>query len=682
MPRVPAVPHVIYGADYNPEQWPPEVWREDVALMREAGVNLVSLGIFSWALLERAPGEFDFAWLDEVMELLHAGGIGVNLATATASPPPWLSTLYPDSRPVTVDGVRLEVGGRQLYCPSHPGFRAHVATLVRAMADRYGTHPAVQLWHVGNEYGCHIDQCYCDTCAVKFRAWLRARYTTLDALNAAWGTAFWSQHYGEWAQIQPPRRAPTYANPTQQLDWRRFSSDNILELYQLEAGILRDVTPDIPVTTNFLGFLPGLDYFEWATHEDVASVDAYPDPAAAHPHLEAGMIFDLTRSLRGGQRWILMEQATSAVNWRAINAPKAPGLTRLLNHQALAHGASGIMYFQWRASKAGAEKYHSALVQHPGPQRTRVWREVVAFGEELRTLTPLLDARVRARVGIVFDWHSRWALELDSKPAQLSLMPLVQAWYAALRQLGQNVDFVHPGSDLGAYDLLVMPNSYLLTDADATNVRAYVQGGGHLVTGFFSGIVDGHEHIGLGGYPASLRDVLGLWVEEWVPLHPDELTHVRFTGAATPVPATTWAEVIHPTGAEVLATFQDGYWQGGPAITRHVSGQGQATYIATQLPEQSLMDVLRGALTDAGVPHATLPPHLDVTLSETQGGLILHLLNAHPADTVQVTVPGTLHTLDGQPLAQPLTLEPYGVRLVRVPAGFSVADITVVAGRH
>ncbi|WP_309571189.1 beta-galactosidase, partial [Deinococcus sp.] len=623
MPGVPNVPHVIYGADYNPEQWPPEVWREDVRLMQEAGVNLVSLGIFSWALLERAPGEFDFAWLDEVVELLHAGGIGVNLATATASPPPWLSTLYPDSRPVTVDGVRLEIGGRQSYCPSHGGFRAHVAALVRAVAERYGTHPAVQLWHVNNEYGCHIDQCYCDLCAAKFRVWLRAKYTTLDALNAAWGTAFWSQHYSDWAQIQPPRRAPTYANPTQQLDWRRFSSDTILELHHLEAGILREVTPQIPVTTNFLGFLPGLDYFTWAPHEDVVSLDAYPDPYGEWPHLEAGIQFDLTRSLRGGQRWILMEQATSAVNWRPINAPKPPGLARLLNHQALAHGASGIMSFQWRASRAGAEKYHSALVQHSGPARSRVWQEVVDFGRELRDLTFLLEAQVPAQVAIVFDWNSWWALEIDSKPARLSLMPLVQEWYAALRQLGQNVDFVHPGADLLPYGAVIMPNSYLLAESDAANVRAYVQGGGHLVTGFFSGIVDEHEHVGLGGYPTSLRDVLGVWVEEWVPLHPGETTSVRFTGQATEIMATTWAEVVHPDGAEVLATFENGFYAGGPAITRHTSGEGQATYLATRLPPTALLDVLRGVLTEAGIPHATLPAYLDVTLSEAQDGKVL-----------------------------------------------------------
>lgn len=336
---------LIYGADYNPEQWPRETWREDALLMQEAGVNLVSLAIFSWAHLEPHPGAYDFAWLDEVIDLLHAHGVNVNLATATASPPPWLSLRYPDSRPVTADGIRLEVGGRQLYCPSHQGFRTHAQQLVKHIAQRYQNHPALKLWHVNNEYGCHIDQCFCALCAGEFRGWLQRKYGTLDALNAAWGTAFWSQRYGEWAEIQPPRRAPTYANPTQQLDWRRFSSDNILSLYRMEVAVLRGVTPHIPVTTNFLGFLPGLDYFKWAQEEDVVSLDAYPDPSGPTPHLEAGMTYDIMRSLRGGQRWILMEQATSAVNWRQRNALKRPGLMRLLNHQALAHGANGLMFF-------------------------------------------------------------------------------------------------------------------------------------------------------------------------------------------------------------------------------------------------------------------------------------------------------------------------------------------------
>ncbi|MCD0166866.1 beta-galactosidase [Deinococcus sp. 12RED42] len=671
---------VIYGADYNPEQWPREVWAEDVRLMNEAGVNLVSLGIFSWAQLERGEGDFDFGWLDEVMDLLHAGGVDVNLATATASPPPWFSLKYPDSRPVTVDGVRLEVGGRQGYCPSHPALREGVARLTRAVATRYARHPALKLWHINNEYGCHIDQCFCEHCARRFRAWLEARYATIDALNDAWGTAFWSQRYTDWAEIQPPRRAPTYANPTQQLDWRRFSSDNILELHTLERGILTEMTPDVPATTNFLGFLPGLDYFRWAQEEDVVSLDAYPDPGQPDSHLEAGMVFDLTRSLGGGNRWILMEQATSAVNWRTRNAPKAPGQMRMLNHLALAKGASGIMFFQWRASKAGAEKFHSGLVQHVGPERSRVWREVTDFGAELRELTPLLDARVPARVAVMFDWHNWWALNIDSKPGVLPLLPLLGRWYAALRTLGQNVDFVAPGGDLEGYDVVVLPNLYLMDDATGADLRAFTERGGHLIAGYFTGVVDSREHVHLGGYGGPLRDVLGLWVEEWDVLLPGQTNTVTLNGQTVTV--TDWCDVLHLDGAEAVATYEGRFYAGQAAVTRHTAGQGTAWYVGTELPAHALRDVLRGVLDGAGVPHTDLPATLDLSVSQLpDGSHLLHLLSADPQRTQRVQIPAGGTFFPARPerggVGMHVDLAPFSVTLIHYPGPVEVSAVTV-----
>src|SRR3954452_3458192 len=245
-----ALDQLAYGGDYNPEQWPEEIWREDVRLMQEAGVNLGSVGIFSRALLEPEPGSFDFGWLDRVLDLLHGGGIRVDLATATASPPPWLSTAHPESLPVTKDGKTLWPGGRQAYCPSSTAYREAAARLVRALAERYGEHPALELWHINNEYGRHVSECYCDASAAAFRVWLEAKYGTLDALNDAWGTAFWSQRYHAWEEILPPRLAPNFINPTQQLDFQRFSSDELLACYRAEAEILRPT--GIPITTNFM----------------------------------------------------------------------------------------------------------------------------------------------------------------------------------------------------------------------------------------------------------------------------------------------------------------------------------------------------------------------------------------------------------------------------------------------
>ena len=407
-----------YGADYNPEQWPREVWADDVRLMRAAGVNIVSLGIFSWARIQPRPDAWDFGWLDEVMDLLHAGGIAVDLATATASPPPWLTTAHPEILPVTRTGATVWPGARQHWRPTSPVFRRYALRLVRALAERYVDHPALAAWHVSNELGCHNLYDYSEDAAAAFRTWLRDRYGTLDALNAAWGTAFWSQLYGAWAQVLPPRLAASHPNPTQQLDFMRFSSDALKDHLLAERDLLRKITPDVPVTTNFMvmGEVKGMDYAAWAGEVDFVANDHYvvPGPQARD---ELSFSANLTSGIAGGRPWFLMEHATSAVNWQPVNLPKLRGelLRDALTH--VAHGADAVCFFQWRQSVAGAEKYHSAMVPHAG-EDSDVHRAVVELGRVLERLAPVAGAcRVPAPVAVLFDWQSWWAGELDSHPS-------------------------------------------------------------------------------------------------------------------------------------------------------------------------------------------------------------------------------------------------------------------------
>ena len=347
---------ILYGGDYNPEQWPEDVWLEDMRLMKLANVNMASINIFSWASLEPAPEHYQFSQLDRIMDMLAENDIAANLATATASPPTWMSRLYPNMLPVTREGTRLSHGSRQHYCPNSVDFRREAAELVRRLAERYAAHPALKLWHVNNEYGCHVSACYCDQCAAAFRKWLQARYDSLDSLNVAWGTDFWSQHYYAWEDVLPPRISPTHSNPGQVLDYQRFMSDSLLECYLTEARILREITPEIPITTNFMGAFKPADYFAWAPHLDIISTDSYP--ANTVPAWETAITDDLMHSLKGGQPYLLMEQSPSQVNWMQQNPHKRPGRMRVLSYQNLAHGADGIMFFQWRQSQAGAEKFH------------------------------------------------------------------------------------------------------------------------------------------------------------------------------------------------------------------------------------------------------------------------------------------------------------------------------------
>jgi beta-galactosidase len=662
------LPHLAYGGDYNPEQWPEDVWPEDVRLMQLAGVNLVTVGVFSWSRLEPEAGRFDFDWLDRVLSLLDAGGIMVDLATATASPPPWLSHQHPEMLPVLADGVSLWPGSRQHYCPSSPVYRSAAGRLVEQMASRYARHPALAMWHIGNEYGCHVAACYCDESARDFRRWLEVRYQTIDELNRAWATDFWSQRYSSFAEILPPRQTPTWPNPTQQLDFLRFSSDALLECFETERTILRELTPDIPITTNFMNFFKPVDYWTWAEREDVVSNDSYPDPADLEAGMRAAMAGDLMRSLGHGRPWMLMEQTPSRVNWRPVNAAKPPGVMRLWSYQALARGADAVMFFQWRQSRAGAEKFHSAIVPHGRAEASPVWAEAVQLGNELKRLDPICGSRVKAEVAIVFEWPSWWALELPSKPStEIRMMQQIESYYRALFEANITADFIRSQDDLTAYRVVLVPNLYMVSDQGAKNLSDFVRDGGRLLMSFFTGIVDPDDHVRLGGYPAPFTGMLGLAVVDFMPLSLGTTIAVQWNDG-TITQASLWTELIEPAGAQTIARFASGSLLDKPAVTRHQFGTGNAHYLATRLDGPAMRELLQRITTEAEVaPVITEFTGVEAVLRETDDATFLFLLN-HGDQAAEVTLPyaGSDLLRDGEPPSAQLHIVPKGVAILRL----------------
>ncbi|WP_432184298.1 beta-galactosidase [Streptomyces tendae] len=645
---------ILYGGDYNPEQWPEETWPEDVRLMKAAGVNSVTLGVFSWSKLEPRPGVHDFGWLDRLMDLLHEAGIGVVLATPTASPPPWLGHLHPDTLPRDADGRTEWWGGRQHFSHSSTVYRRHAAAITEALAARYASHPALTLWHINNEYCTHD---YGDEAATRFRRWLQDRYGTLDALNTAWGTAFWSQGYGDWAEVAPPRHAHYLRNPGHVLDFRRFTSDMLLECYTAERDIVRRHTPHIPVTTNFMPLWSGQDAWRWAEEEDVVSVDLYPDPRDPFGAQEGALVQDMTRSQARGP-WMLMEQAAGPVNWRGVNHPKPRGLNRLWSLQAVARGADAVCYFQWRQSRQGAEKFHSGMVGHAG-EHGRTHQEVVELGADLARLGPhVAGGTVGSDIAVLHDWHAWWAADQEARPsARVDHADVLRAWHRALWRGGLTTDFAHPEDDLTPYKAVVVPQLYALTDAAVDNLLAHVRGGGTLVCGFLTGVADMDDRIRPGGMDARLRELFGIrTLHEWWPLDADESADCDgFRG-------TLWSEEIEPDGtASETIPYRGGELDGLPAVLR----KGSAWYLSTLPEPDALRDLLARVAADAGA-HPVLDA-LPADVEAVRRGDLLFLLH-HGRDPVTVDVPGThRELLTDAVVTDRVTLGRYGVAVLRDP---------------
>ncbi|MCX5243468.1 beta-galactosidase [Streptomyces prunicolor] len=660
---------LAFGGDYNPEQWPESVWPEDVRLMREAGVTMVSVGIFSWALLEPEQGVYDFGWLDRLLDLLHEHGIRADLGTPTVAPPAWFYRAHPEALPVTADGTRYEFGSRGAICHSNADYRAAAATITTQLAQRYGDHPALAMWHVFNEYGVPVSACYCDSCAAHFRRWLTKTYKTVDGVNEAWGTAFWGQRYGDLDQINPPRLTPTAVNPAQALDYSRFADATMRENFVAERDILHRLAPGIPVTTNFMTALSqceSVDYWAWGREVDLVTNDHYLITDGRRTHVNLAMAADLTRSVAGGAPWLLLEHSTSGVNWQPRNPAKAPGqmARNALSH--VARGSDGAMFFQWRQSRRGAEKFHSAMLPHGGTE-TRVWREVVQLGASVEELGQIRGTRTQADVAVVWDWQSWWAQKLAWRPSEdHDARERADAFYEALYDRHLTVDFAHPEADLSAYPLVVVPALYLMTEAAGRNLERYVENGGTLVVSYFSGIVDEHDAVHEGAYPGALRDVLGLTVEEFSPLLAGQ--QVRITGPdGSELTGDVWTEFVVPNGAETVWTYAEGLTADHPAVTRHRLGEGTAWYVSTRLDAHGLDALLGWATEDARIaPRADLPYDVEVVRREGELGSFLFAIN-HSASDVKVPL-GTDGTelLTGERAAGGLAVPAGAVRVVRL----------------
>ena len=604
----PRFPRFLHGGDYNPDQWLncPEILERDVQLMQQAHVNCVSVGIFSWALLEPEEGRYDFVWLDQVIDRLWKGGIHVILATPSGARPAWMAQKYPEVLRVNKQLERNHFGGRHNHCMTSPVYREKVRAINHALAERYSKHPAVILWHLSNEYS---GDCYCPLCQEKFRAWLREKYGTLDNLNEKWWTGFWSMRYTDWSQIEPPSPRGQMSNPAMLVDWRRFSTQQCKDFMTMERDTVKAVNPELLCTANLMERFWDYDYFSLGEAMDVISWDAYPawggtdDVATA---AEFACNHDLMRSFKH-QPFLLMESTPSLVNWHPHNRTKRPGMHELGSMQAVAHGSQSVLYFQWRQGRGGAEMFHGAVVDHYGEPDTRTFRDVTKVGEDLEKLQPIYDTERTAKACILYDTENRWAIDFAQagNNGAMKYFDTVVMHYRALWEQGYAVDFcdMRECTDLSGYDLVSAPMLFMTRNGIEKKLRAFVERGGVLLTTYWSGVVDAYDLAYLGAAPHDLTDVLGLRATELDALYPEQSNGLRTKdGAAYKI--TELCGLVELRGAEVEGTYTSDWYAGQPCLTRHTYGKGEAWYLAAKADQNALNAFYRRLAERAGLPRA------------------------------------------------------------------------------
>lgn len=660
---------ILFGGDYNPEQWSRQTWDEDMALFRQASVNTVTINVFAWALLQKSEQEYDFTGLDEIVHRHAQAGHHIIMATSTATVPAWLARKYPDVLRTDYHGVHKKFGKRHNFCPNSLIYRRYAMALVQRLAERYKDESAIVYWHIGNEFE---GECFCENCEKAFRTWLQEKYQTMEALNSAWNTAFWSHSFYDWEEIVLPNdlgdgETGLAFMSAIKLDYARFNSDAQLACYKAERDIIHSIIPNARCTTNLMGTYRTMDYFRWAREMDIVSWDCYP--GYREPWSMTAMTHDLMRGLKDGP-FLLMEQAPSQQNWQPYNTLKQPGEIRAQSYQSIAHGADSVLFFQMRQSVGGCEKFHSALISHSGRNDTRVFQELSNLGGELKKLgEKTVGSTNRGQAAIIFDWDSYQALEMCIGPNRdLRYVPEVWRFYDALYRRHIPVDFLpaDAGTDsLASYPLVLCPVLYMLQDNTRDQLEDYVRQGGTLVTGYMSGMADSNDRIYTGGYPGPLREMCGIWIDERDALPPDESRKLTIDGNDS-YNCGLLCDLICAEGAQVKARYASGFYAGTPAVTAHRYGRGQAWYFGTKPDDNAFNLLMNQVVEESGAcPLLHETTALEITCRKKNGLRFWFLINfTHENQPLPKALMGMLDLLSGEIMTEEKQLPPYGVLIL------------------
>ena len=667
------IPVLLHGGDYNPDQWldRPDILEEDIKMMKKAGVNTATVGVFSWSALEPQEGNFQFGWLHDIMDKLYENGIYTVLATPTGARPAWMDEKYPSVLRVEKDGRRNHHSGRHNHCMSSLEYRALVEKMDTKLAQEFGSHPGLILWHISNELG---GECYCDSCKKRFQEYLREKYhNNIEELNKQWWTSFWSRRFDSFEQIEPPYDNGEHSILGLNLDWKRFNSWNMKDYLAFERRILKKYTPQVPATANFMKLFEQLDYVDLAKEIDIISWDGYPSwnndyETPADTAAELSFDHAVMRSLKKDKPFMLMESTPSLVNWHSVNKLKRPGILRASSIQTIGCGSDTVQYFQWRKGRGAAEQFHGAVVDHLGRDDTRVFKEVSEVGELLKKLAPVTGSRVASKAAVLFDWSNRWAIKdmqgmaHDTKKYEKE----VRKFYNIHLKKGINADIVFPLEDLSSYSLVVLPMYYAVSKEAGAWLKEYVKNGGTVVATYLTAYVNENTLAYLGGFPgAGLGEVFGLYAEELDTLYPTDSNAVLMKDGNKAI-VKDYCELIKLTGAEVLGTYESDFYAGMPAVTVHSYGNGKAYYIGTRMEEEDLIKFFTPIWSECGIKEKELPEGVEYLTRTAEDGSTFDFYvnyNAMPV-TVQLSKDGT-NLLNGEAVSGKVEILPFNAVVVK-----------------
>jgi beta-galactosidase len=647
----------LLGVDYYPDQTPESLWEEDARRISESGLTNVRIAEFAWALMEPAQGKFDFAWLQRSVDILHRNNIGVILGTPSAAPPPWLSAKYPEILEVNEKGEKLHPGGRRFTCPTNATYRRLSLIIATEMAKMFAAHPGVIGWQIDNEFTLGSSgRCYCDYCRAGFQNWLRTKYRSLDLVNQTWGTNFWSQHYSDWAQIPVPLPSGGDPNPGLALDYDRYQSYANASFLEEQLAMLRKLCPKHFVTTNNIGVpYDVIDMRELYAKVDFVAFDNYPgffemllrEQGQSGSQLSqavsgmTAMQHDFGRSILR-KPFLIMEEQSGKAGQRTFSPQPAKGQVRLWSYQAIAHGAMGINYFRWDTATSGAEEYWHGMLNHDR-SKSPAFDEILQTVNELKALGPeFLNSQYQADVALYFDYDCSWAVKIQPGHYKLSYADQVTAWYGAASPSHTGIDLIGPGSDLSLYRIVFAPVVYVLSEAQAEKIRQYVRAGGIFVTNFRLGVKTESSQIIKRPLPGYLADVMGVTVEDYVPIYADN-PHLKFGSmlGSADLECGIWTDILKPSTAEVLANYSSGQHSGKAAITANTFGKGKAVYIGADLRPPDLSRVLGTFTASVGVkPPFEVPLGVELTMRRSGNKRWICLLN-HNAGAQTINLPGT-----------------------------------------